>query len=308
MSDATSQELLKNAPSGGAPVPARPCVWAILSVVCYYAFGVVVPLVPVPLHPHNPLPWFLLQFVATLFFMALQLWVPWAVLATRPSIPKSIAGAILCAIGWALTLIALNHPYSLPRGDRHAAMALLQPLNGLLLTVSLAYFGGLLSRIIREAKILLPVGVIAGLVDVFGAMVPTGYTANMVAQHPSVVRAVSVSVPTVGSLHPVGLVGPGDALFLGFFFATVLRFGMNARGSFWLTYTLLTISMLIVLSPLPINIGALMPMGVAMIIANFRYFKFTREESFAMLYAGVIVLAAAALFFSLTNRFVFHHR
>jgi len=190
----------------------------------------------------------------------------------------------------------------------HLEMELL-PISNMCATCALAFFGSLLSRIVREAKILLPVGVIAGLVDVVGAMMPVGFTANVIAKHPQIVQKVSISVPTIGALQPISLLGPGDALFLGFFFATVVRFAMNLRNSFWLTYVMLTLSMLaVIFSTLPLNIGALLPMGFAMIVANFSHFHYTRAEKFAMLYAGAIVLAGAAAFFLATNRFLFHHR
>jgi hypothetical protein len=300
VNDATSPELTKDVPPGGAKPAGRPRshVLAVTAVVCYFLFGLTVPLVPVSLRPDHMLQFLVMQLAVTLVFMALQLWTPWTIAATRPTVRTSIIGTLACAAGWAVTLVLLSHVFQMPPHNRRPAVALLQPLNGLLMTVGLAYLGGLISRIIREAKILLPVGIIAGVIDVVGAMTPIGYTADVVAKHPNVVKAVSVAAPTVGSLAPMSLVGPGDLLFLGFFFATVIRFGMNGRASYWLTYILLTLSMLVVqFSRSAINIGALMPMGVAMIAANFRYFKFTREETFAMLYAGVIVLALTMIFF-----------
>jgi hypothetical protein len=137
-------------------------------------------------------------------------------------------------------------------------------------------------------------------------MMPVGFTANVIAAHPEVVRAVSVPVPTVGSLSASGYVGPGDALFLGFFFSLIYRLNMNKAGTFWLTYVLLSITMVLV-QVFNFNVAALFPMGLAVIGANIRYFRYSREEAFAMFYAGAITLIAAIGFFMYTNHHLFHH-
>lgn len=278
---------------------------ACLAVILYVMLKILTPLVPVPLRPVNPAPWILLQVLVTLAFMVLQLWVPWALWLVRPAPKRAIIFMLVSAVTWAgmAYLTAPHRGWS--RHQQHDIARFSGPLADLFLTASLAWLGGLIALIVREAKILLPIGIVAAIIDVMGAMLPTGFTANVMAKHENVVKAVSVSVPTVGSLHPMTIMGPGDALFLGFFFATVIRFGMNGRGSFWLTYALLTVSMLLVLA-FGFPIGALMPMGIAMLAANFRYFKYSREETFAMLYAGAIVIAGAVAFFAYTNRFVFH--
>ena len=91
-------------------------------------------------------------------------------------------------------------------------------------------------------------------------------------------------------------IGPGDPLFIAFFFAIVLRESLNTRGTLPAVYVLLTLSMLAVQFGVP-AVGALAPLGIAVILANYRYFKFSREENFAMLYAGLIAVAASTGFF-----------
>ena len=52
------------------------------------------------------------------------------------------------------------------------------------------------------------------------------------------------------------------------------------------------------------NIAALVPMGLAVLIANARYFKLKREEVFATLYAGLLIIALVTgfyLFYSHTH-------
>ena len=142
-------------------------------------------------------------------------------------------------------------------------------------------------------------------IDVIGAMTQIGFTANTVAHHPEVVRAVSVPMPSIGGLHPISYIGPGDALFIGFFFGIVQRMRLNMPGTFWTMYALLSIAMLIVIAT-PWNVAALLPMGIAVIAANTRHFKFDRAEFFAMVYTGVIAVVAAAGFFLFTHKHLFH--
>jgi hypothetical protein len=139
-------------------------------------------------------------------------------------------------------------------------------------------------------------------------MTPVGFTAHMVQSHPEVVSKVSVHVPTMAGLHIGSMIGPGDPLFIAFFFAVVHQHRLNTRWTFGLVYTLLTLSMIAVQLGLVPAIGALAPMGIAVIIANWNYFSFTREEKFAMLYAGLISVAGAIGFFLYTNAHVFHGR
>ena len=58
------------------------------------------------------------------------------------------------------------------------------------------------------------------------------------------------------------------------------------RGTFWAMYGLLTLTMLIVLHT-NFNIAALVPMGLAVLIANGPAFRLQRSEVFATLYAIV---------------------
>lgn len=307
MSETMSHSVIggQTPPDAALSRRSRAIRMAVLAVILYVLLKLVTPLIPVPLHPVNPAPWVMLQVLVTLAFMALQMWVPWTLWQVRPAPKRAIVLMLMSAVAW-VGMKYLGAPHRGWSKHHHQEMLWISaPLADLFLTASLAWLGGLIALIVREAKILLPIGVVAAIIDVVGAMLPKGFTANMIAKHPNVVQSVSVSVPTVGSLYPMTIMGTGDALFLGFFFATVIRFGMNGRGSFWLTYALLTLSMLLVLA-YGFPIGALMPMGIAMLTANFRYFKYSREETFAMLYAGVIVIAGAVAFFAYTNRFVFH--
>jgi len=274
-----------------------------LSIACYIAFINVVPLIP--FHPGRHLTWqaLVLLIAPTVIFMLLQLWVPWTVVRIRQSVTTEMWQTALFAATW-IGFLFIFPPH---RGFPRAANILLLSLSFLVQTLTLARMGSLLARIVREAKILLPLGFIAGLIDIIGAMTRVGFTNNVMRHHPEIVAQVSVAVPTVHGLRFGSSIGPGDLLFIAFFFAVVQRHNLNLRWTFRLVYIFLTISMLAVqFTPVP-SIGALAPMGIAVIISNARYFEFTREEKFAMLYAGLIAFACTLGFFFFTNA-LFHHR
>ena len=286
------------APSVAAPLtPRRSWTMALLALGVYLAFNLLLPLIPPP--HHIPL-LAIVGLVAgsTAAFMLLQLWLSVAVVNLRPR-PLVCAGLFLLLAGlWVLDFLYLQHPRHF-----HIPLFVLQIGLGLSITLGCTFLGILLSRIIREPNVLLPVALVAMPIDYLGAMTPIGFTNQIVTNHPNVVPAVSIPVPTVGGathhggLHPIGFIGPGDALFMAFFFAVVLRLNMNVRGTFWWMYGLLTLTMLVVLSPFGFNIAALVPMGLAVLIANFRYFKLKREEVFATLYAGLLIIALVTGFY-----------
>ena len=270
------------------------------ALLAYLAFNLLLPLVPALPFPLLAV----LGVLSTAAFMLLQLWLTQSLVNLRP---RPLVCVLLTLLFTALFLASLFviYPHKSWTAVVNAPLFILTPLlRGLTITLSCAFFGILLSRIIREPNVLLPVALIAMPIDYLGAMTSIGFTQNVVTQNPRLVKALSVPVPAVGSspqhhgaLHAVGFIGPGDALFMAFFFAVVLRLSMNVRGTFWWMYGLLTLTMLIVLSPLGFNIAALVPMGLAVLLANFRYFNLKREEVFATLYAAILILALVTGFY-----------
>lgn len=288
------------------PVPdvRRAAVYALLA---YVAFNLLLPLVPLPAHRPPALVLGALVLLTTAAFMLLQLWLARAVVTLRPRPLVCVALAVLCAGLWTLDFWALAHSHTL-----RLPLFVLQLALGLSITLGCTFLGILLSRIIREANVLLPVALVAMPIDYLGAMTPIGFTQNAVAQHPGVVQMLSVPVPRVGGahhhsgLHPIGFIGPGDILFMAFFFAVVLRLNLNVRGTFWWMYGLLTATLLLVLVT-GTNIAALVPMGLAVLAANFRHFKLKREEVFATVYAALLVVALAAGFYAYSHAHFFRH-
>ena len=278
--------------------------WAALpALAAYLAFDLLLPLVPLPHHSPPPVVFGSLVFASTAAFMLLQLWLAQAVVNLQPRPAASAALAVLFGVLWFVALLAIRPHRGWAAGTNISLLILRPILLGLIITLGCAFFGILLSRIIREANVLLPVALVAMPVDYLGAMTSIGFTQNAVTSNPKLVQALSVPVPAVGgaahhhgALHAIGFIGPGDALFMAFFFAVALRLNLNVRGTFWWMYGLLTATMLLVLFT-GVAIAALIPMGLAVLIANGRFFRLKREEVFATIYAAALILVLVTGFY-----------
>lgn len=285
---------------------------ALLALASYLAFDLLLPLVPLPRRPLSPVAFGGLVVASTMAFMLLQLWLAQVVVNLKPRPAACAALALVLAALW-FGVLWYVRPHRNWAPGINAAFFILRPiLLGLTITLGCAFFGILLSRIVREVNVLLPVALVAIPIDAIGAMTRIGFTQNAVAHNPGLVQALSVPVPAVGSgahhhgaLHPIGFIGPGDALFMAFFFAVALRLHLSVRGTFWWMYGLLTATMLLVLFT-EVNIAALIPMGLAVLIANGRFFKLKREEVFATVYAAALVLILVSGFYWYSHTHFFH--
>lgn len=165
----------------------------------------------------------------------------------------------------------------------------------LFLTFSAVFLGYLVASILHSPSILLPVAIVAGLVDIWG--VYFGTTFMVQHAHPQVVTAVSAAVPAGKAVTgPLLTIGFGDFVFLGLFLTCIERFRMNTRTTLVMLYILLTLALTFVLLT-GISVPALAPMAVAVVLANINKFKLKREEWFAILYVMLFIGVVVALIF-----------
>lgn len=153
-----------------------------------------------------------------------------------------------------------------------------------------AFLGYVVASLIREPGILLPVAIVAAVTDFWGVYYgPT----HLVLQHmPQALGSVSAGVPSGHEVGPLLRVGFGDIVFLGLFLTCIQRFHMNYRGTFILLYSLLTATLAIVLV-FGLSVPALVPMAIAVVTANLREFRLSRQEWLALLY---VAAGGAAIF------------
>jgi hypothetical protein len=186
-------------------------------------------------------------------------------------------------------------------GVRLSGNLFLELIGDLCLFVAATLFGMLASRMIREQNILVPVAVAAAAVDTFG--VYWGPVAEITRRAPQFAKHLSAAVPGSNipsiSIPQLSYVGVGDFLFMGLFVAVVYRLGMNRRRTLWALFiAFLTVPGVFALTTLKFLPG-LVFVGIAVVIANWRHFRFSRAEKFALLYAAVAVAALIVLVWGL---------
>ena len=151
--------------------------------------------------------------------------------------------------------------------------------------------GQLVARAIHSRNLLVPIGVVAGLIDPFGVYL--GFTGQTIHYRPEAVAAASTSIPTVASMQvPFISVGPGDILFITIFLVCLYKFGLNVRGAvIWLFVAIGSVFGLLLLTPLGKYAFPGLPFIVAAsLLPSAKAFSFSKEEKHAMLVGGFILL------------------
>lgn len=157
--------------------------------------------------------------------------------------------------------------------------------------------GILLARLLKDANMLVPICIFLAFFDAFLVLTPVGFTQQIMVKQPKLLPAVALAIPKVqsaptsGPIAAAAFIGPADLLFSAFFFAALYRFSMSVRKTaLWLGPTLLAYLVgALAWGPLP----ALVPIGLCVLLVNYRHLRLTKEEWAST--ALIAVLAAAGL-------------
>ncbi|MCJ7823181.1 MAG: hypothetical protein MUQ26_08940, partial [Armatimonadetes bacterium] len=192
----------------------------------------------------------------------------------------------------------LGHPAF---GARLASLFSILPGQELLGNAALiawaAFLGKLVSRVLREGKLFLPVAVVAAIADII--TVYRGPVRHITENAVEVAQAFSASSPLLppeGMAAPIlAAVGIGDFLFLALFLAAALRHSMAAVKTMWAVFAVMLIApAAFYIWPQSYGIPGLPFLAAAVIWANWRHLRFTPEEKRSLVFAGVLVAVAAA--------------
>jgi|GEM_PF-840823 len=189
---------------------------------------------------------------------------------------------------------------------------LLLTANNFFLPIGAALLGAAVGRIVRHPNTLLAA---AGFSIFFDIVVVTmGTVAALTQAQSNIIAAVSVgagpSVPMAKS-YPIlsGVtIGPADVLFLALFLSSVWMLRLSWRATAGWMYGLLLLALVVVESGilpswLP-GIPALVPMGVAVLVANWRHRAFTAQEKRDLVIGTAFALACAAAIVVISRRAV----
>lgn len=166
------------------------------------------------------------------------------------------------------------------------------------------FLGKLVSRVLREGKLFLPVAVVAAIADII--TVYRGPVRQITEKAPEVAQAFSASpvLPPEGVTAPIlAAVGIGDFLFLALFLAAALRHSMAAVKTMWAVFAVMLIApAAFYIWPKSYGIPGLPFLAAAVIWANWRHLKFTSDEKRALVFAGILVAAAAAALWAVLRK------
>jgi hypothetical protein len=184
--------------------------------------------------------------------------------------------------------------------------------------IGLSFVGAAIGRVIRHPNTLLAA---SGFAIFFDTVVVTmGTVAQLMNSGSNLIASVSVgagapaaapSLAMAAAAHvrlpPPPLsgvtIGPADVLFMAVFLSSVTLLKLAERVTFRWMFALLMLALALVeMSALPVP--ALVPMGIAVLIANVRFAAFTRDEKYALIYgtgfaflcAGGIIITSRSLF------------
>lgn len=180
------------------------------------------------------------------------------------------------------------------------------PLVNLAFIFLCAMAGRLLSRILREPNILLPVALVTILADIF--TVYLGPTGRALEVAPSLVHKFSVGLPEAGSaagaqgaegLAMAAFMGVGDFVFLTVFMAAAARFGFPlARGRrIIITLLCLGVATYLTLPVVGVELPAipLLPLiAGGFLVAYWREFRLTSAERQGLIWGGLFLAALLA--------------
>jgi hypothetical protein len=165
------------------------------------------------------------------------------------------------------------------------------------LIVWAAFLGKLVSRVIREGKLIVPVAVVASIVDFITVF--WGIVKHVSETAPEVAETFSAAAPVEapeGVYAPVlAFVGIGDFLFLALFIAVAIRSSMRPVRTLWASYVMMLVAPLgFLLVPEGPGIPGLPFISAAALWANWRDIEFSRAEKRALAFVGVLVVAVVA--------------
>lgn len=169
--------------------------------------------------------------------------------------------------------------------------------------------GALLSTLIRDKNLIVPIAIFLALLDMFLVLTPIGLTQKMLTEHKKESQKVLYDVPAPKAQpakkgeaprRPASLayVGPADFLFLGMFFVAIYRYRMRTKETIRAVIPVLAAYLLIVLlfggvQIMGVSLGALpalLPIGATIFIVNRKEFTMTKDEK-----ASTLVIAALGL-------------
>lgn len=231
----------------------------------------------------------------------LHLSIPRALVYFEASVAIWLAIQYVVLPGIIRDLIVLKKQEIAPSAAQLFAFSAAETLQDLALFCGAIFAGTLLSRLIRHANMIGPIGAAIALIDIWGVLFG-GIVSQLMtnkATQPLAQKAMA-SGPKLGTATggkaarfaiELPAIGVGDFLFIALLLSVLVNLAMNWQKSAKLMWILVCFALLSMqFLPFFPALPGLLFIGAAAVLPNWKYFTFTREERFALLYAGIFVL------------------
>lgn len=181
-----------------------------------------------------------------------------------------------------------------------------------LMLVCAGVFGGaIVARLIKTPNMMGPVCAIVALIDIWGVLL--GGIVSQLLTNPAtkpIAENAMAAMPSAGTASgqrgyaiEAPSIGIGDFLFLGLLFAALHALNMNWQGAVRWVAPLVTIALLCITFGLIPFLPGLLFIGLGVAVPNWKYFQYTRDEKFALLWAGIfVVILTAVLYFAIVSQ------
>lgn len=232
--------------------------------------------------------------LAAIFLAAPVLAVYWA--ADRTWTPRSVglflvSGLVIWGVSIAMDLNVF--------GGKGVASAVVNAIGQVGLATWCVGLGALLTSLLREKNILVPVAIFLAVWDAFLVLTPVGPTSQFLKNAPQVLNTIGMSIPIAASEPTTGraavgaYVGPADLVFLGTFFVALFRFEMRTKETLrWMIPALVAYLVVVLVFGLPLP--ALVPIGLVVMLVNWREFKLSKDEKLSTLVVAAIGIGLVA--------------
>lgn len=265
---------------------------------------------------HSNQPWTTLLFIIgvvilsipTIAFMAAQVSAVYYFTKLKLGLKGGLIWLICCLMGLVATVAIMisrfgfvNKFHRLPNLREIGFLIGMYPPSALkwvmygIIMLTASSIGYLVSLRIKDKNLLLPVVMFAASIDFW--TVTVGPVSSVMKHTPEIVSAVSAPIPHAGTgaFIPATMMGPGDPLFMAVVFAAVHRLGMNGRRNYWFVFVIMSFAMLLVTAKLMPYLPALVALAIAVVAANWREFKLSKQEMVSTAVVGVALIAAVLI-------------
>lgn len=149
--------------------------------------------------------------------------------------------------------------------------------------------GALLAVKLRDRNMLIPISIFLVAFDIFLVFNPSSPMQKLLEANPNYLPTIAYKIPTVGSVNPFAFIGPADFLFMGMFFVALYRFEMSAKTT--MRWMIVAILAYLLLSFLTHSLPLMVPIGITVLIINWKHFSMNKEEILStFIIAGICAL------------------